>query len=391
MKTNDVIFVLFGATGDLAQKKILPALSALFADKSFSAQSKVVSVSRRDWDDAAFAGEVGTYLGNSGVAADPAFRSALAYAKIDIDAGTGYDGLAQKISTLKKDLPQAQVVIYLSLAPQFHPKVILALFETGVLARGGAKILIEKPFGTDSKTAQELNDLLLSKLDEADIYRIDHYLGKQASQGIMDLPEKCREISSITARIFEEKGIDGRGESYDGVGAFRDVGQNHMLEMVALVLASAQCSRGGDWQEARSQVLVRLVPPANTCLDFRRGQYDGYLAEKGVRAGSQTETAFKVVTMLGRTHIALESGKKMPSSEASVSVVYKDGTTEKFHFKAGADAYQTMIRAALAGSKREFVGKDEVLALWSYADRARDCWGQVPLEIYSEKKPFLIQ
>jgi glucose-6-phosphate 1-dehydrogenase len=249
------------------------------------------------------------------------------------------------------------------------------------------KVLIEKPFGTDGVTARALDTFIGARLDESDIYRIDHYLSKQAAQDIMDTNRVHGNIVSIRARLLEDKGIDGRGASYDGVGAFRDVGQNHMLEMVALVLAQAQ----DDWQSARESVITRLVPPENTCADFRRGQYVGYLNEKGVTAGSDTETAFRVVTMLDRVLITLESGKKMGKSEASVVVMYADGTTHIFDFRAGRDAYITMIESAIEGQKREFVGLNEVLALWNYADHVQRCWDQVPLEIYSADKPFLIE
>ncbi len=382
---NDVIFILFGATGDLAQKKILPALDSLFEKGVISPRSKVVGVSRRDWSDTDLLAHIRT---TSKKAVDERFAAALEYSKVDVDVGTGYKALADRLAKHRADMPEAQTVIYLSLAPQFHAKVTRALFDAGIAERGKVKLLVEKPFGTNGPTARALNDILLARLDENDIYRIDHYLSKEAAQRVMDLSQKRSDIMSIRARIFEEKGIDGRGESYDGVGAFRDVGQNHMLEMVALALADA---RGGDWQAARESVLNRLVPPADTCVDFRRGQYEGYLDERGVPAGSQTETAFRVVTMLDRILITFESGKKMPSSEASLFLAYKDGSGESLDFKKGPEAYETMIAAALQGSCREFIGLGEVAALWSYTDRAHACWNQVPLEIYGKGKPFLVQ
>ncbi|HEY0908048.1 MAG TPA: hypothetical protein VGE35_01725 [Candidatus Paceibacterota bacterium] len=383
------IFILFGATGDLAQKKIFPALDVLFSGGTISSDSKVIGVSRRDWDDEAFLDHVAK---TSKKAPSAKFSAALRYSKIDIGAGTGYEELASKIFQYKKEIPDAQIAVYLSLAPQFHAVVAKALFKAGIAVRGQVKLLVEKPFGTNGATARELNDVLTTGLDEADIYRIDHYLSKEAAQCLMDATDKHSDIKSIRARIFEEKGIDGRGESYDGVGAFRDVGQNHMLEMVALALVSASGgARDGNWQSVRASVLSRLIPPENTCADFRRGQYDGYLAEKGVSAGSVTETAFRVVTMLDRILIILESGKKMPSSEASILVSYGDGSQESYDFKKGKEAYETMIAAALRGSHREFVGLEEVLALWSYSDRAHACWDRVPLEIYSGQKPFLVE
>ncbi len=381
---KNIIFVLFGATGDLAQKKIIPALETLTAEGGFSAQSRVIAVSRRDWDDAGF---VNFYEESVKRPVSSDFKKVLAYTKVDIDAGTGYDSLSARIADFKKEIPDAEVIIHLSLAPHYHTTVLTALFEHAIAVRGQVKVLIEKPFGTDLGTARALDAFIGARLNESDIYRIDHYLSKQAAQDIMNANRTQKKIVSIRARLLEDKGIDGRGASYDGVGAFRDVGQNHMLEMVALVLAQAS----GDWQSARESVITRLVPPEDTCVDFRRGQYVGYHDEKGVPAGSETETAFHVVTMLDRVLITLESGKKMGKNEASVVVTYADKTTDVFDFRAGRDAYITMIESAIKGQKREFVGLQEVLALWNYADHVQRCWDQVPLEIYSADKPFLVE
>jgi len=382
---QDIIFILFGATGDLATKKILPALENLHIDKGFSGRSRVIAVSRREWDTTAFAR---FYAESRKKTVDARFTKALQYVQVDIDAGTGYDTLAHIVSDYKKDMPQAQVLIYLSLAPQYHGKVSEALSRQGVLKPGKVKVLIEKPFGTDEVSARALDALLTNLILEQDIYRVDHYLGKQAAQDIMNTPEVHTGISSIYVRLYEEKGIDGRGASYDHVGAFRDVGQNHMLEMLALTLAQPL---HGDWQKAREHIIQRLVPPEKTCIDFLRGQYVGYGDEKGVKPGSQTETAFRVVTMLERVSITLESGKKMNSNEASIRITYKNGSEKIFDFRQGRDAYETVILEAIAGSKRTFVGFTEVLALWNYADHVQGCWEKVPLQIYSKEKPFLVQ
>ncbi len=382
---QDVIFILFGATGDLAQKKIIPALSQLCEANVFSDNSRIITVSRRDWDSSQFVEFAQRSVSQK---LSPALVSKVSYTKVDIDAGVGYGELADLVSRYTKNMPDTQVVMYLSLAPHYHASVIEQLSRANLLIRSKTKLLIEKPFGTDGGTARSLNTLLESYLDENDIYRIDHYLSKGAAQNIMNGVCSQKTISSITARLCEQKGIDGRGESYDPVGAFRDVGQNHMLEMAALALAAKTT---GDWQKARAEALIKLVPPKNTCADFRRGQYEGYHAEKGVAQGSQTETAFKVVTYAQGTHVELIGGKQMSKNEVSLTITYTDGSSDYFDFSTGPDAYQTMIRAGLAGSRREFVGKEEAFALWSYADRARECWSEVPLEIYSKERPFLIE
>lgn len=416
-------FILFGATGDLALKKIFPALDSLFKEGSIS---RVIAVSRRDWTDADFK----AHLRGSSQGLSERFIDRVSYSRVDIDHGAGFKELAAEIQKIKTEERGIEVAAYLSLAPRHHAAVAGCLFDAGILSRGKGKLLIEKPFGTDERTAKALDGLILAKIDDSQIFRVDHYLGKDTVRAIMDIHESTPDfdklvskesVESIYVRLFETKGIEGRGASYEGVGAFRDVGQNHMLEMLAVVAAEVEKGedRGKAWQTARARVFERLSPPAKTCSESRRGQYEDYSAERGASPGSQTETAFEIRTTLSSgklkgVELVLESGKKMLSSEAFVRIVFKDisgipksmtfsvqprqeivienrdGSAEAFEIPATTGAYANVLACALRGEEREFVGSKEIEALWAYADRVVGCWSKVPLEIYSEKKPFLI-
>lgn len=442
MADTSPIFVIFGATGDLAQKKIFPALEALYAEGALSEDPRIVGVSRRAWNDADFE----AFLREHRSVSSAEFLKRVSYAQIDIAAGTGYEALAASLHKLRGGAQKRQVVYYTSLAPELHGEAIRGLLGANLLYRAGEakrdglaqgpapKLLIEKPFGTDLKTARALDRLIGGILDDDQVYRVDHYLGKDTVRALMDLHESTPELSrlfstesvaEIRVRLLEEKGIDGRGASYDHVGAFRDVGQNHMLEMLAIVAADLSEGRAS-WQKARADVLERLAPPAKTCELSRRGQYAGYHAERGVRPGSETETAFEVITnlrggKLSGVPLVLESGKKMPTSEALIEVTFKDvsglpkrmlfrvqpeqeivienrdGSSDRFDVPRARDAYGNVILDALRGSERAFVGGEEIEALWAYADHIVACWGKVPLEIYGqtgadgEVKPFLIE
>ncbi|HEU5114528.1 MAG TPA: hypothetical protein VFT82_02050, partial [Candidatus Paceibacterota bacterium] len=283
---------------------------------------------------------------------------------------------------------------------------------------------------TNEKTACELNSLLASLLDEDQIFRVDHYLGKNTIRALMRIHENAEDFSlllskesvaSIRIGLFEEKGIDGRGATYDQVGAFRDVGQNHMLEMLAVLAAELPLgATGAEWQSARAEILKRLEPPAKTCENSRRGQYEGYESEKGVKPDSETETAFEVVTSfrsgkLKGVPLSLEAGKKMGVSTVFIEVLFKemsglpkkmmftvqpeqeilienrDGSVDAYDVPSSEDAYENVISGAVAGSEAGFVGAEEIKALWSYTDHVVGCWGKVPLEEYGSKKPFLIK
>ncbi len=414
---KSIIFILFGATGDLAVKKIFPALETLYRKSVISPDSRIIGVSRRRWNDAQFISHIGAFKSDS--------AKLISYSRIDIDHGTGYEELYDEIENLKRKNVKAEIIIYLSLAPRYQAKTIEALVREKILAKG-VKLLIEKPFGTDEKSAKALDELLLLSLDESQIHRIDHYLVKDTVRALMDLHESTKNfslmlsrenISQIRIRLFETKGIEGRGASYDHVGAFRDVGQNHMLTMLAVLAADVPKK---SWTEARTDVLKHLSPPAKTCELSHRGQYDGYRREVGVKADSLTETAFKITTSLSHGKLAgvpliLEAGKKMPVAEVFMEIIFKkvhglpkkmqfnvqpkqeiitlypDGTKDVFPVSIVNDAYANVIKSAIDGSSREFVGSREIEALWRYADHIVACWDKVPLQIYSENKPFLIK
>lgn len=421
---KDMIFVLFGATGDLATKKILPAIESLVVSGAIGDKSRIIAVSRRDWSDAQYL----RYLCEERGSCDPIFGSRISYSKVDVALGTGYAELKAKIDRTLSETSDAELLVYFSLAPDHHSTAFSDLVKEGILSRGSkGKLMIEKPFGTDQKSAQALDRLLASKLDEGQILRVDHYLGKDTVQAIMDIHENASHMSdlmsteaidSIRVRLFESKGIEGRGASYDNVGAFRDVGQNHMLEVLAAL--GADLDSADSWQAARTELIKHLLAPIKTCEHSRRGQYAGYGTEKGVSEGSTTETAFYIETSLksGKLKgvpLILESGKKMPVAEAYAEIIFKrladlpkkmtffiqpdqkiaiehlDGKVEEFEVPRSHGAYENIILAALHGTEREFVGSAEIEALWDYADHVVLCWDKVPLEIYSDEKPFLIK
>ncbi|MFA6095822.1 MAG: hypothetical protein WC767_03200 [Candidatus Paceibacterota bacterium] len=422
MKTDakPVTIAVFGATGDLAKKKIFPALSALYGEGLLPPGSRVIAVSRREWDDAGFR----QFLRDSGSAVSDGFLRVVEYAEVDFEEGRGYAELKDRIVRTKSD-----VMVYLSLAPRFFPIVMKALRKAGIAKKGRTKFLFEKPFGVDEASACSLNRLLSSFLSQDQIYRVDHYLGKGVVRAIMSMHESTESlrqiisketVESVTVALLETKGIDDRGASYDGVGAFRDVGQNHILEALAVLMAEyPKKSSAKAWQDARAKVLESLVPPANTCEFSRRGQYRSYMLERGVREGSETETAFEVMTSFSRGElkgipVALQAGKCMPGARAYLRLVFrdipgfprsiefeiqpeervimrsKDGREETIAMPKSRDAYANVILDALSGKTRHFVGSREMQASWRYADRIVACWGKVPLEHYDEERPFFL-
>jgi glucose-6-phosphate 1-dehydrogenase len=417
MKTHSPTIVLFGATGNLAAQKLFPALSSLMLEGFLDAGARIIAVSRRPWTDEDFR----AYLREASAVSDE-FATAVTHVFVDFEHDRGYEELAKALSPSDP----ANTLFYLALAPSFFANVTRALIGEGLLARGGAKLLLEKPFGTDGRSARALSDLLLRGLQAEQVYPVDHYLGKTTLQALMRIHEadaSLREriskktIERVVAGIHEEKGIAGRGASYDGVGALRDVGQNHLLEMLAVLLAEypRDTDSPTSWQDARALVLEQLRPPADGAV--RRGRYEGYRSEAGVAPDSTTETAFEAQAAFGAGELAgvpvvLSAGKMLPQSCAFVTLEFKrdadearemrfeiqpeariiecarDGTERIVALPTERDAYANVLLDALRGERRRFPGMREILAAWRFTDALAARMENAPLETYSKDAPF---
>ncbi len=388
-----------GATGDLSTGKLFPALYELHKHNRVG-DFAVVGASRRKWSDEDFR----NFLGNG---YDKKFLENVFYREVFFDTCTG----APELKDFLKTFGDAKFVFYVSMAPNLHETAFHCMKTNKLLDIGDTKILIEKPFGLDLPTAKRLNKLAMSFLDHNQIYRVDHYLGKDALRALVEIHEKSDELSkiisnktvtSIRARMFETVGVKDRGESYDGVGAFRDVGQNHILQMLSVVAAvpprtkyfSENSLRSNipknilsatAWHTARAKVVESIDVSKN--IKIRIGQYDGYTTEKNVPKESKTETAFSIETTftggkLKGVPVILESGKKMLKQDASIKIEFKNG--ESLDIPVLGNAYEHVLSAAAADRRELFVGSKEIFAAWKFVDTVVKRFPKIPLEIYKD-------
>ena len=364
--------VIFGATGDLASRKLAPALYNVMVDGGLKEPTVIIGVSRRPLPVAIFADKLKdgvTQFSRQKIesAKWEKFASMLDYVGGDFGDDKTYEALKARLEAAKAKGTKGNRVFYLSTPPSEFPKILKKLEEHELIERevqrpgvASCRIIVEKPFGRDLKTARELNEMIGSYVDESQIYRIDHYLGKETVQNILVLrfgnsifePLWNRNhIDFVEITAAEEIGIEGRGAFYEATGVVRDIIQNHLLQVMSLVTMEVPASfAADDIRDEKSQLLrsirdLTLNEVANDCI---RGQYRGYRAEDGVAKDSQTPTYAAMRFFIDSWRwqgvpFYLRAGKKMTERLTEVAIHFKSVPLVLFKEEAAGSVLQPAV------------------------------------------------
>ncbi|MDE4133164.1 glucose-6-phosphate dehydrogenase [Phaeobacter sp. QD34_3] len=352
--------LLFGATGDLARRKILPSLFHRFQIGQFDAQSRIIGTSRADLDRQGFrdlTADAIREFGQPGETTEEdiaSFAALLDYVPVDARGDTGWDELTKH---LRPDVIRA---FYLSVGPSLFTDIADRLSASGI-ATPESRIVLEKPFGHDLASAQALNQALRAHFQEGQIYRIDHYLGKETVQNLMALRFanslfeplwNSSHIDHVQITVAESIGVAGRGEYYDRSGAMRDMVQNHLMQLLCLTAMEPPARfTPSAVRDEKVKVIEALDPVAPD--DIARGQYrgqngDSYRDHAG-NPDSTTESfiAMKVQVANWRwagTPFYLRTGKCLRERVSEIAVYFRDPPHNIFEGAAGVHGNVLVIR-----------------------------------------------
>ena len=357
MSLEPCLFVIFGATGDLSARKLLPALCHLAAEGTLPPQTQVVGLGRGPKPLEEFKQWAAEALTAAGLKPDqiPALTGRLHYLPVGNGLAEDYRALGEALAAIRQEhqVPP-NVIFYMSLPPGAFPDTVEGLGDAGLTkSEGWTRLVIEKPFGRDLATAQDLNELIHRYFTEKQVYRIDHYLGKETVQnllvlrlgnGLIESAWNRERIESVQITVAETLGVGTRAGYYDTAGALRDMVQNHLAQLLSLVAMEVPGSLDADAIRFEKIKALRSIEPIRP-ERVVRGQYgagtvegkrvSGYLEEAGVPKSSHTETfvALEVFVDSWRWQgvpFFLRTGKRMPKRMTQIAVRFREAPVSFF-------------------------------------------------------------
>ncbi|MGB0499174.1 MAG: glucose-6-phosphate dehydrogenase [Rubricella sp.] len=353
--------VIFGATGDLAKRKILPGLYRRMCAGQMPKEARIIGAARSDHDDAGFRAQVRAAIEEFVPARErraevtKTFLEQLAYVKVDAAGEDGWSDLRARLD----ERPDHIRAFYLSVAPFLFGEIAGRLSSSGV-ATPDSRIVIEKPLGHDLASAQALNAQLATCFEERQIYRIDHYLGKETVQNLMAVRFanalfeplwNARHVDHVQITVAESLGVGGRGGYYDKSGAMRDMVQNHLMQLLCLTAMEPPAHFGADYVRDEKLKVIRSLEPVAP-EDTVRGQYRGNGNQPDYRADAENPQSRTESYVALKVHVAnwrwngtpfyLRTGKRLRARLSEIAVVFKEPPHSIFP-KQASHATNTLV------------------------------------------------
>lgn len=449
--THPVTIIIFGGTGDLAEQKLVPALSDLYQQQCLPDTFFVVGFSRKVLLDADYQSFIEQSLVKKNKTVDPAFIQTGRYVQGDLTSVDSYHALATYLHTLDESMGVcSNKLFYLAVPPALYETVFTNLAASGLTlpckthARDDAwtRLLVEKPFGDDEQHAKHLDATLGTLFLEEQVFRIDHYVAKETLQNILTFRFKnalfeslwnAAHIARVDIEMYESFDIKKRGSFYDAIGSLKDVGQNHLLQILALIAMDAPETFDADAiRTARTHVLQKLTIDGKPEDALLRGQYTTYRQTPGVAEHSTTETYFSARLQIDTERwrgvpFYIRHGKTLHETATRIKVTYKptasigsdtvsghnvitfavqpnEGISITFFAKRPGfvyateektltymypiqetrlpDAYERVLYDALRGDQTLFISTEEIMAQWRLTMDILSKWNTLPLHMY---------
>ncbi len=349
--------VIFGGTGDLARRKILPSLFKRFIDKQVPDEARIIGAARSDLDAAAYRKFVSEAVqdyaqpGRAGAKALKDFLERVFYIKVDAKGTEGWSELA---ATIRPDVVQA---FYFSVGPSLFGALAKRL-KKHKIATKDARIVVEKPFGHDLATARDLNATLAKHFEEHCIYRIDHYLGKETVQNLMAVRFgnmlfeplwNAQYVDHVQITVAETIGVDGRGAYYDNSGAMRDMVQNHLMQLLCLTAMEPPSKFGPDAVRDEKLKVIRALDQVHPD-DMVRGQYKAGADTASYLEDAENPDSLTESFIALRLHISnwrwngtpfyLRTGKRLKARMSEIVIQFKEPPHSIFETAPGQDTSQ---------------------------------------------------
>ncbi|WP_231202492.1 glucose-6-phosphate dehydrogenase [Helicobacter pylori] len=330
----DFDLVLFGATGDLAMRKLFVSLYEIYTHYGFKKDSRIIASGRKELSNEEFLALLCEKTQLHSREKGEKFLAHISYFCVRLDNPKDFEELS-KIATKNKPL-----IFYFSISPSFFATTAQYLAKNA-LNHANTRLILEKPLGHDLKTCKEIFQSISTFFKEEQIFRIDHYLGKKGVQNILELRLNnpilnilWDQISAVEICVYETLGVEERGEFYDKIGALRDMVQNHLLQVLSLI-ATDLPNDLKDLRKEKIKVLKTLQPPKDFKKQVIRAQYQGYRNENKVNKESQTETFVAIKAFLDTPKFKgvpfyLKHAKKMPHNQASAKIHFNAVNTLEF-------------------------------------------------------------